>query len=243
MFLLPMAETRYFDLSGLPQCGNRLMPGRDRTPHLVSGAFMAALALAALTFAVYGTGREGTDQALRTTARFSFLLFWLAYAGGLFRRFPVPFLAAFAGLRREFGLGFASAHSVHVFLILWRYYIGSPASMDVLVVDGTGIIWMYVLVVFSIDRLRRALTPFALRIVFNFGLEYIAYVFLSDFLLSALTRGRAASLAYLPFTILLLGAATARWSMGAVWLMKQMASVRSPQPNARIAGRLPPAIH
>ena len=219
------------------------MLGSDRALYIVSGAFLAALALAALTLSLYGAGAEGTDQALRVTARFSFLLFWSAYAGGLFRRFPVPLLAVYAGLRRELGLGFASAHSVHVLLILWRYRIGFPVSTRVLVVDGIGIIWMYALVVFSLDRLRRVLAPLALRIVFNAGLEYIAYVFLSDFLIAALVRGRAASLAYLPFTVLLLGAAAARWAIGTGWTVKQIFDMRAPQSGVRAASAQPPKVH
>ena len=91
------------------------------------------------------------------------------------------------------------------------------------------------------DLLRRLLAPFTLRVVFNFGLEYIAYVFLSDFLLSALARGRAASLAYLPFTMLLLAAAAARWSVGAAWLAKRVTAGIS-QTDSRMAGREPPPV-
>jgi hypothetical protein len=98
---------------------------------------------------------------------------------------------------------------VHVLLILWRYLIRFPASTNVLVVDRITI-WMYVLVAFSLDRLRRMLAPLALRIVSSAGIEYIAYVFLLDFLIAALARGRAMLLAYLPFTVVLLGAAAAR---------------------------------
>ena len=213
----------------------------DRTLYVVSGAFLAALALAALTLSGYGSETAGTDQALRITARFSFLLFWPAYAGGLFRRFSVPYLAELAGLRREFGLGFASAHSVHVMLIAWRYHIGSPVPTAVLIIDGTGIILMYVLAVLSIDSLRRLVAPLALRVIFNLGLEYVAYVFLSDFLLSAFSRGHAASLAYLPFTVLLLAAAAARWSMGGASFARRLL-VRYPESGMRISGRDPPAV-
>jgi hypothetical protein len=177
----------------------------------ILAAFLSAAVIAAITLGIAGAGKTGTDEALRVTARFSFLLFWPPYAGGVLRRFDIPLLAAFGGLRREFGLSFAAAHSVHVLLILWRYHIGSPAAADVLIIDGIGIIWVYVLVILSLDGLRRALGPLALRILFNLGLEYIAFVFLSDFLLSALPRGRAFSIAYLPFTILLLAAAAGRW--------------------------------
>jgi hypothetical protein len=164
------------------------MSDRSRPFIWVLAAFFTAAAIAGITLDVAGTGKAGTDQALRATARFSFLLFWPAYAGGALHRLSVPLLAAFGGLRRQFGLGFAAAHSVHVLLICWLYHIGSLVSTDVLIVDGIGIIGVYLLVILSIDNLRHAFGPVAMRVLFNLGLEYIAFVFLSDFLLSALTR-------------------------------------------------------
>ena len=44
-------------------------------------AFVAALALAAAVLTVFGAGARGTLLGLQATARFSFLLFWPAYAG------------------------------------------------------------------------------------------------------------------------------------------------------------------
>jgi hypothetical protein len=203
------------------------MTRRFRLLIWIFAAFFSAAALAAITLGVAGAGTAGTDQALRVTARFSFLLFWPAYAGGVLRQFDIPLLAAFGGLRREFGLSFAAAHSVHVLLIAWLYFIGSPVSADVLIVDGIGVIWVYLLVILSIDSLRRALGSMVLRILFNLGLEYIAFVFLSDFLLSALPRGRALSIAYLPFTLLLLVGAAGRWFTAGRWLFVKLITTRS----------------
>ena len=45
-------------------------------------AFAAALAITAITLALHGTDNKATRLALELTARFSFVLFWLAYAGG-----------------------------------------------------------------------------------------------------------------------------------------------------------------
>jgi hypothetical protein len=44
----------------------------------MGSAFCAALGLAALALAALGPGEHGTIVALQVTARFSFLLFWLA---------------------------------------------------------------------------------------------------------------------------------------------------------------------
>src|ERR1700739_2690181 len=47
----------------------------------MGAAFLIAFVLAIIVLAVFGAGEHGTDLALRVTARWSFLLFWLAYAG------------------------------------------------------------------------------------------------------------------------------------------------------------------
>src|SRR5471032_1346155 len=83
----------------------------------MAAAFGAALAITAITLALYGTDNKATRLALELTARFSFVLFWLAYAGGaiatLFR------IEALAGRGREFGVAFAAAHLVHIGLVIW----------------------------------------------------------------------------------------------------------------------------
>src|ERR1700750_3361041 len=77
----------------------------------------AALVITAITLAMNGADNKSTRLALELTARFSFVLFWLAYAGGaiatLFR------IDALAGRGREFGLAFAAAHLVHIGLVIW----------------------------------------------------------------------------------------------------------------------------
>ncbi|HXA90245.1 MAG TPA: hypothetical protein VNW96_17090, partial [Mycobacterium sp.] len=45
----------------------------------MGSAFAANAVLAAIVLAVFGAGKLGTGHALQITARFSFLLFWLAY--------------------------------------------------------------------------------------------------------------------------------------------------------------------
>jgi hypothetical protein len=57
--------------------------------------------------------------ALRMTARWSFLLFWVAYAGGALATLFGPALAPLSGRGREFGLAFAAAHLVHIGLVIW----------------------------------------------------------------------------------------------------------------------------
>jgi len=83
----------------------------------MSAAFGIALAIAVTVLAVRGTGNAGTRLALELTARWSFLLFWLAYAGNATAQ--LFGLRSLAGHGREFGLAFAAAHLVHIGLIVW----------------------------------------------------------------------------------------------------------------------------
>ena len=83
------------------------------------GALGGALALAGAVLAGYGTGPVGIGQAVRYTARWSFLFFWLSYVGGAM---AILFGTAFAGLARRaraLGLAFATALQVHIGLVVW----------------------------------------------------------------------------------------------------------------------------
>ena len=83
----------------------------------MGAAFGIALAIASMVLAVRGTDNAGIRLALELTARWSFLLFWLAYAGNAVATlFNIEQLA---GKGREFGLAFASAHLVHIGLVIW----------------------------------------------------------------------------------------------------------------------------
>src|SRR5436305_7517565 len=83
------------------------------------GAVAAALALAGAVLSDYGTGPDGIGQAVRYTARWSFLFFWLSYVGGAV---AIVFGRPFGGLARstrKLGLAFAAALQVHIGLVIW----------------------------------------------------------------------------------------------------------------------------
>ena len=120
------------------------MSGHARRQHIIVGdregvrsgglysigvlAFLVGGVAAAIVLTVFGLGQRGTSIALRVTARWSFLFFWLAYVG---RATPVLFGPRFSRLARhgrDFGLAFASAQLVHVGLVLWLYYLDPNAN-------------------------------------------------------------------------------------------------------------------
>ncbi len=147
----------------------------------MGAAFLVAMASAAAVLAIFGIGGRGTQIALKITARWSFLLFWLAYTGGATRQL---FGSRFNGLARrgrELGLAFASAQLVHLGLILWLIYIAAGPDGDMLFF-WIGMVFTYLLALLSLRHLRDLLGEPLWRTVKTLGLEYIAIVFATDFI-------------------------------------------------------------
>ncbi len=168
----------------------------------MGSAFCAALGLAALALAALGPGEHGTIVALKVTARFSFLLFWLAYAGGAMTTLFGPAFEPLKRRGREFGLAFASAHLVHLGLVAWVTYIGHAPARGVFLFFGVAVLWTYLLALFSIARLQQTLGSngwWLLRVV---GLNYIACAFAKDFLGYPQFGSIKYLVGYLPFAVL-----------------------------------------
>jgi hypothetical protein len=187
---------------------------RKPVPVLWMGVgFGVALALAVAVFAVTGVDSENLRIALRLTARWSFLLFWLAYAGGAMAKLAEPNLAALAHRGREFGLAFAAAHLVHVGLVAWLYWVLGHAPLGGLlgVFFTIGIAWTYLLAVLSFGFLSQAVGPkiwYMLRFV---GMNYILLAFARDFVLEVTQFGIGVQafwrwVGYVPFAAMCIAA-------------------------------------
>jgi hypothetical protein len=165
----------------------------------MAAAFAVGLVIIMIARGVEGPG-ERVSVALRATARWSFLLFWLASSG--------PALATLFGSRflplarraRDFGLAFASAHLAHLGVIAWIY----ATSVDVpeqstLIFFGIAVFWTYLLAILSWNHLAAKLNPRVWRIVRIAGVEYIAFAFSADFAIRTFAGGIVNFLIYLPF--------------------------------------------
>ncbi len=176
---------------------------KRRTTGLFMGAaFIAALGLAAAVLVVSGTDAESIRRALRLTARFSFLLFWCAYAGG---SLAAPFgFRTIARHGRDFGLAFASGHTIHLLLVVWLYQMSStpPLSDKDAVFFGVGIMWTYLLTLLSVQCLSKMLAPKVWCIVRLIGMEYIMLAFQYDFLPTSFHANTKHLLLYAPFAAL-----------------------------------------
>jgi hypothetical protein len=157
----------------------------QKTAIWMGTAFAIALAIAAMVLVLGGTGNPGTRLALELTARWSFLLFWLAYAGNAVAiLFGVRTLAGHA---RDFGLAFAAAHLVHIGLIVWLAHILGRAVLPpgLFWFFMAGLFWTYLLAGLSFGG-AKALGPTAWRWIRLVGMNYILVAFGRDFVLPVL---------------------------------------------------------
>ena len=168
----------------------------------------AAFAIAVVIILVVRLGSAPgarMGSALRATARWSYVLFWLSYVGGaLVTLFGARF-RPLAERGRDFGLSFASAHQVHLGLVGWGIVTRElHPTFGAFVFFGLGALCIYVLLLFSFARVSAMLGPRTVRFVRIVGVEYIALVFLSDFAKNPFELGLRHAVAYLPFIALAL---------------------------------------
>jgi hypothetical protein len=165
-----------------------------------------ALVSACLILGVGGISEKPTRLALEVTARWSFILFWLAYTGNALAQ--LSGWEGIGGHGREFGLSFAAAHLVHVALVIWlSYLLGRIAlSGGLLLFFAVGLFWVYLLAALSFGG-ARAMGRQAWRITRFVGMNYILIAFGRDFMLPILhpkpaQHTLAHFLAYAPFAAL-----------------------------------------
>jgi hypothetical protein len=154
---------------------------RRSTGWWMGTAFVLAFCVAAVSLAVWGTGEKGIIAALRMTARLSFLLFWPAYVGSPLAALLGPRFLPIKRRGRDLGLAFAAAQLVHAGLVAWLCVIGAAPGAATFVIFGIALAFVYLLALFSVDRIRQAVGPstwWVLRVV---GMNYIAFAFTLDF--------------------------------------------------------------
>jgi D-alanyl-lipoteichoic acid acyltransferase DltB (MBOAT superfamily) len=188
----------------------------------MAAAFLVGLVIVLAVRAGAGPG-ERVVMALRATARWSFLLFWLASTGGALTTLFGSRFQALARRARDFGLAFASAHLVHLGVVAWVYFSSpDPPMRSTLVFFGIAAIWTYVLAILSIKRLSVRLNPRAWRTVRTLGVEYIGLAFLTDFAKHPFQGGVLDVANYLPFLALAIAGPILRLAA----LVKRLSQVR-----------------
>lgn len=169
-----------------------------------TAGFCAAFLLAACVLSIVGAGEKGIDAALAATGRLSFLLFWPAYTGSALVALFGPRLQPARRNGREFGLAFASAHLVHLGLVGWLCAIGAAPGAGTFVLFGIAVFSLYLLAALSAPALVKRLPPRNWRLLRLVTMNYIAYAFAVDFLTHPQVVGLKHTLAYLPFSALVI---------------------------------------
>jgi hypothetical protein len=170
------------------------------------GALGGGIAIAVAVLAGYGTGPDGLRLGVRVSARWSFLFFWLSYAGGAM---AILFGPAFAGLARRarvFGLAFATAIQVHIGLVIWLGVVIGQIPLH------GGVLWLFLVALFFADLLALLSFGTAMRNLGRLrwpllflGTTYILYAFGTDFVPGALdqkTQHWLYAAEYVPFALL-----------------------------------------
>jgi hypothetical protein len=176
----------------------------------ILAAFVVAFALAMVALLMFGVGERGTAIALRATARWSFLLFWFAYAGGALAWLSRSRFDGLARRGRELGLAFASATDSRWARPLDHSHRKATRRRHAVLLGRNTLHLSPRL--FSISRLRDALGPRLWAIFRTIALEYIAIVFAADFIVAPRQADGLSSypLTYLPFALVLISGAGLR---------------------------------
>jgi hypothetical protein len=179
------------------------MVQQSRLGSWIGVALGGALLASCVILGVSGAGEKPTRLALEVTARWSFLLFWLAYTGNALAQ--LTGWEAIGGHGRELGLSFAAAHLVHIGLVVWLSYLLGRIALTggLLIFFLVGLFFVYLLAALSFGGVR-AIGRQAWRILRFIGMNYILIAFGRDFVLPVLhpkpaQHTLAHVLAYAPF--------------------------------------------
>ena len=189
----------------------------------IAMAFFASLGLAIGILASFGDEQRGVSIALQATARLAFLFFWPAYVGGALTFLFGDLFLPIRRHARELGLAFAAALLVHLGLVVRLCAIGSPPSRETFGIFGLAAVFAYLLVVLSVDSLRRALPSKAWPILRTVAMSYIAFAFILDFKKFPLSDFRPI-IEYVPFAALSIVAPLLRLAVWAQILRRKLRS-------------------
>lgn len=146
----------------------------------IIGAVIASIAL----YLTPGLPPHRIAVALDMTGRWSFVLFWMAYTGSIFG-------PRMARRRRDFGLAYASAHLVHVALVVWLIAISPrmPESWSLTAFFGGAVGFTYLLAALSWQPVAEWFDKTLIHYLRAVGMNYILLAFAYDFIVNPiLTR-------------------------------------------------------
>jgi hypothetical protein len=172
------------------------------TTQWVVGAFLVA-ALIVIEIRLTHGPKERMVAALHATARWSFVLFWLATTGSALKTLLGDRFRVLASHARDLGLSFASAHLVHLALVAWMFATSSPQlTKAILILFGVGAFWVYFLALLSFRGTVQRIGQRATQVLRWIGVEYINLAFFIDFNKNPFSGEWSHVANYSPFLIL-----------------------------------------
>ncbi len=154
--------------------------GRRSAP-LLLGLAAGLLAVAAGLLAG-GDAAERAGLAARWTARAGLPLFLVAFlAATLVRRWPGPATRALLRRRRQWGLGFALAHTIHLVALGVNVIVYAPGrTWQSLIGGGFAYAILYLMALTSTDGWQRRLGKWWGRLHL-FGIYYLWFIFTASY--------------------------------------------------------------
>ena len=115
----------------------------------------------------------------RYTARLSFAIFLITYlTAPLYQLYKTSFTSFLRRHRRNSGISFALAHTIHLAaLAIYLSLRSEPVSMVTVIVGGGAYVAMFAMWASSSDAAIRWLGQIRWRRLHKFGLHYLAFVF------------------------------------------------------------------
>ncbi len=149
------------------------------------GLFAGLFAIA-VAYVVAADDSEWALLAARWTARAALPVFLVTYlASSLVRLNPSDLTKALMRRRRQWGLGFALAHSIHLAALLVNILVYRPRPLDSLIAGGLAYTIIYVMALTSTNAAQRRLGQWWKRI-HKVGIHYIWFIFTASYTLSAI---------------------------------------------------------
>lgn len=153
---------------------------RRATPLLLGLA--AGLIAVAAGWLAGGDAAERAGLAARWTARAGLPLFLVAFlASTLVHRWPSPISRALLRRRRQWGLGFALAHTIHLVALGINVIVYAPGrTWQSLIGGGLAYVIIYLMALTSTDGWQRRLGLWWRRLHL-FGIHYIWFIFTASY--------------------------------------------------------------
>jgi methionine sulfoxide reductase heme-binding subunit len=129
----------------------------------IAAATLLNAAIAGSLLLAVGTDSDGTQLALRTTARVSFVWFMLAFVASPLQQLrPCRFSAWLVAHRRALGVTFGLSMAIHVCFILRLFALHAPARPPMVtdadfLIGIPGLMLVALLTITSLDALKRRL--------------------------------------------------------------------------------------